>query len=257
MSRAVRNNQREFQIPKQLTISASPDDAADPRRSAAGRGDSDRRRPPRSGGGSSIAINLMLVVLLAGVMATGWFVANQQRMLKAAEAARADAEARLLVLEDRLRVTDEVLTESGADTEDKISFWESEIRKLWAISNERNRGWIEDNQKLLKQQAAALKELASGQQQLGASIAQQAEALTATSGVAEDLKLVEQRIGTLLETQRDLVDKVNKSRQTVASLQSGLANRVAENEQAVQSMDAFRVQINGRLLELERRLSGG
>ncbi|MEM1436423.1 MAG: hypothetical protein AAGG11_20400 [Pseudomonadota bacterium] len=248
----------EFRPRGRTLISASPDDAADPRRGGGSKGGSgDRRRNPRNSGGGSIAINLVLVVLVAGLMVAGWFLANQQQMLKDAEAARQAAESRLVVLEDRLRVTDEVLTDSGAETEDKINFWESEIRKLWAVSNERNKGWIQDNQKQLKAQTATLTALQSSLDRLTQAVDAQSEALAAAGRLEPQVEEVAGRLDGVLKTQRDLVDKVNKARQTVASLQAGLANRVAENEQAVASMDTFRAQINGRLIDIERRMSGG
>lgn len=251
----------EFHPRGRTLISASPDDAADPRRSGARKGGGgDRRRNVRKGGGGgggSIGINLVLVVLVAGLMVAGWFVANQQQMLKDAEAARQAAEARLVVLEDRLRVTDEVLIDTGAETEDKINFWESEIRKLWAVSNERNKGWIEDNQKQLKAQTDDLKALKASLDKVSRAIAAQSDAVAVAGKLEPRVAELTERLDSLVSTQRDLVDKVNGARQTVASLQSGLANRVAENEQAVASMDAFRAQINGRLIDMERRLGGG
>ena len=51
------------------------------------------------------------------------------------------AQNRIAVLEDRLRITDEAMTNTGQNTNEQIGFWETEIRKLWAITNERNRKW--------------------------------------------------------------------------------------------------------------------
>ena len=63
-------------------------------------------------------------------------------------------------------------------------------------------------------------------------------------------------IQQLASTQRDIVDKVNSASQSVASLNAGLANRVRENEQAVAAIDAYRVQVNTRLANIERKLDG-
>ena len=60
----------------------------------------------------------------------------------------------------------------------------------------------------------------------------------------------------LVNIQRDLTDKVNAAQQTMAGLQSGLAGRVTENEQAVVAIDAYRLQLNSRLAALERRMDG-
>ncbi|MEM1232063.1 MAG: hypothetical protein AAGI15_16095 [Pseudomonadota bacterium] len=239
-----------------LTISASPEDAADPRRSG-GSGGGGGRRSRTSGGGGSVAVSLILVILLAGLMVAGWFVANQQQMLTAAQSQRAEAEARLATLEDRLRVTDEVMSEAGADTKSELGRWESEIRKLWAVSNERNKGWIQGNQAALKKQDGVLAKISGQQQSLANQLTELETALKAQGALREELGALTKRMDELVGTQRDLVDKVNAARQTVASLQSGLANRVTENEQAVASMDAYRLQLNNRLAELERRLAGG
>jgi chromosome segregation ATPase len=190
-------------------------------------------------------------------MVAGWFVANQQQMLSQAEADRIQAEARIAVLEDRLRVTDEVMSEAGADTKNELGRWESEIRKLWAVSNERNKGWIQGNQATLKKQASSLSDISSQQKQLASQLSAFDKKLDAQGGIRDDVASLGKRMDGLVETQRELVDRVNAARKTVASLQSGLANRVTENEQAVASMDSYRLQLNNRLAELERRLAGG
>jgi len=50
------------------------------------------------------------------------------------------------------------------------------------------------------------------------------------------------------------VDKVNSASQAVASLRAGLANQVEDNAEAIQSIDAYRVAVNSRLADIERRL---
>ena len=109
------------------------------------------RRPQRgrkqSDSGRSLFTNAIMVILVGGLVAAGWFIANQQQMLAAEKARLSDANNRLERLEQRLSATDTALSQGGEDTKEQISFWESEIRKLWNVSNERNRGWIKDNQK--------------------------------------------------------------------------------------------------------------
>ncbi|MFK7912796.1 MAG: hypothetical protein AB8B93_02680 [Pseudomonadales bacterium] len=239
-------------LPSRLSsISASPDDAAGARRGGGG------RKRPDGGSGSSIGVNLILVILLAGLMVAGWFVANQQQMLTAEQQAREAAEARIALMEDRLRMTDETLTESGSETKSELGRWESEIRKLWAVSNERNKGWIEGNQAALKKQSGTLSSITKSQSDLGTQISALRTALEAQGDLRGDLATTSKQLDQMVKTQRELVDKVNAARQSVASLQSGLANRVTENEQAVSSMDAYRLQVNNRIAELERRLAGG
>jgi len=239
-----------------LSISATPDDAQGRRRPNPGAtgGGGGRRREP-AGGGRSVALNLVLAVLVAGLMVAGWFVANQHQLLTAEQKARQSAEQRLTVLEDRLRVTDEALTETGQDTGKQIDRWESEIRKLWAVSNERNKKWIEDNQAAVAKQRKQADNLAQAQKKLQSQLSDLQKSLGSIAELSRSVAAVDKKVGEVASTQSELVGRVNSARQAVASLQTGLVNRVEENEQAVASMDAYRTQLNQRLAKLERAQS--
>ena len=103
-----------------------------------------------------IGLNLMLAVLVAGLVVAGWFIANQHQLLVEEAQALEDAKGRIAVLEDRLRVTDEALTETGQTTNEQINFWESEIRKLWGVTNDRNKKWIKENEAALAKLSKSL-----------------------------------------------------------------------------------------------------
>ncbi len=203
-----------------------------------------------------IGINLILAVLVAGLVMAGWFIANQHQIIVADQATLATAEDRIAVLEDRLRVTDEAMTDAGADTQEQLGFWESEIRKLWAVSNERNRKWIKDNEAALAKLTKSVDNLSSSNRELAASVGRHESAFKQQQDIIDQLTSIELQMQQVFATQRDLVDRVNAASQTVSSLNAGLKNRVTDNEQAVASMDAYRVQTNSRLAELERRLAG-
>jgi len=230
------------------SISATPDDAAGGyRRSQPG----PRRRGGSGGsGGRMIGVNLILVVLIAGLVLAGWFIANQHQQLTAESAALDDAEARLKVLEDRLRTTDEAMTETGQETSEQINFWESEIRKLWAVSNERNKKWIQDNQKAIEGQKKSMDELLASNRNLSAAVGRHETAFKQQQDIIDQLTGLELQIQQLVNSQRELITSVNKVQQTVTSL----AARVGDNEQAVAAIDSWRVQLNSRLTAMERRL---
>lgn len=235
------------------SLSANPDD------SGYRRGGSSRRRPNSSssgGGGRSLGVNLVLAVLVAGLMVAGWFIANQHQLLTAEKKALDAAESRIALMEERLRMTDETLIDSEKDTEEQIGFWESEIRKLWAVSNERNKKWIEDNKAAIGKLTKSLGAIEASNRDLGTAIGRHEAAFKQQQAIIDQLTSLEISIQQLANTQRDIVDKVNTASQSVASLNSGLANRVTENEQAVAAIDAYRVQVNTRLANIERKLDG-
>ena len=57
----------------------------------------------------------------------GWCVYD---LFEATEDELEKARARITQLEERLRITDEAVTETGASASEQINLWESEIRRL-------------------------------------------------------------------------------------------------------------------------------
>ncbi len=237
--------------PGKTSISASPDDVSGRRRPV----QAVRRRAPKEGGSRNLGLNLVLAVLVAGLLISGWFIANQHQLLIEETQALADAKDRIVVLEDRLRVTDEALTETGQTTNEQINFWESEIRKLWAVTNDRNKKWIKDNEAAISKLSKSLAALEIADRDMKATLGRHESSFAQQQSMIDQLTSIELQMQQVLRSQRDLVDKVNSAQQSVAGLQSGLTNRVRENEQAVAAIDAYRQQLNSRLADIERRLS--
>ncbi len=237
--------------PGKSSISASPDDVSGRRRPAQG----GRRRASKDREGRMIGLNLILAVLVAGLVVAGWFIANQHKLLVEEAQALEDAKGRIAVLEDRLRVTDEALTETGQTTNEQINFWESEIRKLWGVTNDRNKKWIKDNEAALAKLSKSLSALELGDKEVKATLGRHESAFAQQQSMIDQLTSIEMQMQQVLRSQRDMVDKVNSAQQSVAGLQSGLTNRVRENEQAVAAIDAYRQQLNSRLADIERKLS--
>jgi len=230
------------------SISASRDDdhpGLDRSGRTASRGN---RRSGGDGGGSSLVTNLILMLVVAGLAVGGWYVMNQQKLLTQAQAEQQSAEDRLKVLEDRLRATDEVIGDAGADTKEKLGYWESEIRKVWDVAYKVNRGWIKENQALLAKHKTEL-----------------AEVSTLIAAVKGDLSTQGDGLGDLtksLESLDELTAKVegvtagqDKLAKNIADIDTrALTERVIRNEQAVAAIDAYRVQLNQRLTELQSRV---
>jgi len=236
--------------PGRGAISTSPDDLAGRRRPAGG-----SRRRSSEGRGSRMFGNSVMVLLIGGLAIAGWFIAEQYQRLEAESDALADARSRIEVLEDRLRVTDEALTERGESTSEQINFWESEIRKLWAVTNERNKKWIEENQQAIATLQKSLSGLQSTNREIQSTLGRHESAFEAQQELVDEFNSIQMQLQQVSRSQRDLVDRVNSAQQTVAQLRSGLADRVEETEQAVAAIDAYRLQLNSRLADIERRLN--
>ena len=229
------------------TLAANPAHAVHgPRRSRRGRSAAASAAPP--------VIYALLAVGAIALAAAGWFIFQQQEELRRASATLSNADARIGVLEDRLRLTDATLSDTEAQTDEQLNYWESEIRKLWDIGNKRNRGWIETNRANVGKLADNLGAVEADLKTLKGTAASLEAAVQQHQDVADVVTSLDMRVQGLIRQQRDLVDKVNAAAQIASSLQAGLESRVAENEEAIQAFDAQRAQINADIIDLRSRL---
>jgi hypothetical protein len=146
------------------------------------------------------------------------------------------------------------MSQEGQDTKQQINLWESEIRKLWAIANERNRDWIKDNQDQLKAISASLNGIRASNRDLKAATGRHEEALKVQQQVIDQVTSLELQLQQMLRSQRELVDKVNVASRNIAGIQGDLSPQVAENAEAMLAFDSYRVATNRRLVALEREL---
>ena len=87
------------------------------------------RRTQSGNSGRGLVNTSILALLVAGLLGSGWFIANQQQLLVATKAELKNADNRLIKLEERLSATDNALSQGGQDTKQHINLWESEILK--------------------------------------------------------------------------------------------------------------------------------
>lgn len=214
------------------------------------------RRPlSKPAGGGGMATTLLLALMVAGLAGAGWFIANQQQMLAAEQDRLNDANRRLAVLEQRLSATDTAMSQEGQDTKQQINLWESEIRKLWAIANERNKDWIKENQAGLKTVSATLNGIRASNRDLKAATGRHEEALKVQQQVIDQVTSLELQLQQMLRSQRALVDKSNVATQGLAKIEAALSPQVSENTEAVLAFDAFRIASNKRMVAVERALA--
>lgn len=230
------------------TIAPTQDDIASRRTSRRSEPVTARSRSSAAG----VVTNLVLALLIAGLTACGWFIATQNDALAEARLERDEAVARLERIERRLSLTDEALSQTDAETQDQLAFWESEIRKLWDVSNKRNRGWIEANQAAVEKLQASVDTQERTLGEVRAQATDLRRAIGTQESILEQLTLLDRRAADLLRQQRTLTDAVNSLEQTTAAL----GRRVDDNEEAVAAIDAFRRDTIGRLTRLQERVDG-
>ncbi len=226
-------------------IAADPNDAAGYRRSGS--------KPRGEGAGSGTGMNALLAILIVGLAGAGWFIATQHQQLSKAETALTQADHRLAVLEERAQVTDQVVTESGTEVQSKLGLWESEVRKLWD-ANKSDRKMLSDDQTRLKGIDGSINAMQATIRDLKNSDSRQDQVLAQQTAIAQQLASVDQQVKQLVAQQRQLSDQVNAARQSVAGIESGLTRRVVATEKAIEAIDAYRLQMNARLVDLQTRV---
>lgn len=192
--------------------------------------------------GSRLAL-LALFLAMGAVAVAGyayWQMMSAQVQLQSAE-------LRIAELEGRLELSDDESAQSVTALQAKLKWADSEIRKLWGVSYDRNRKAIEANKKAIASANGTTKKV---QQSI--------------KGQAADLKL----INDLIEAQQNALSQGEKSQrqlqsqiqsltdrlQKLADLEASLKSRIATNEEAIEAIDAFRRSVNRDLLQLK---SGG
>lgn len=230
------------------SIAPSSDDIETRRRS--GRRGEGTPPPRAAGSGSLVFTNILIAFLIAGLTAAGWFIVAQNETLASVRSTLDSVENRLGRIEGQLQMTGDALSQTESETQSQLTYWESEIRKLWDVSNKRNRDWIQANQKDIadiKRDFAAQK---STLDQLSAQATQLTRGLAGQERMLEQLAQIDSRTADIQTRQRSLTDQVN----TLNSRTAGMERRVRDGEEAVESMDAFRRDFIGRVTRLQERL---
>ncbi|GAA6167162.1 hypothetical protein [Sessilibacter corallicola] len=212
----------------------------------------------KSGGGALAGFALFVGVMGLGLAAFAFWQLNETRT------ALSDAETRIVGLEQRLELSDDESTQSVTalqanlkKTSAELRFAESEIRKLWDTRNV-NRKAISDNKSAL---GAVSSKIDKGDQQALAQIK------SLESSQKASLTDIESSLSSLADEQKVLSELVSDNgdieslERQIASLKSQLAkiddltSRITNNEEAIDAIDAYRLNINRQLVDLQKKVS--
>lgn len=206
-----------------------------------------RREAPAASGSSGMGVAALLVALIGAGVAGYSMWQNQQ-----AQQELADAEDRLMELEARLNLTNNESDQSVSAIHDKLEWADSEIRKLWGVSNDTNRKAIAANKELAAQassEAEAAKEVAESQEAaLKAATTRTNQQQLEITQLSEEIQLSGQKVEQLNKLSEELEVRVEK-------LVQDLEGRVAGNEEAIRAIDSFRRTANADIQELKQRFN--
>lgn len=229
------------------------------------------RPSPASGGHSKpVFLSFMVVVLLVACGALGWAYMNQEARVSELKEELDDAigfvsQSKLLMarLEGELSQTGEELEQSGSAAQKKLAFLDSEMRKLWGVSNDRNKKAIKTNaddlakletalSKTNKSYSAQFKQLEQGQKSFESillNVQSELKSLTSQSS------LVSGELAIIRESVNEDLDAMRSDLKAIKALSKGLAGDLDTNKQSIAAIDSNRKQLNERVIALDRKVN--
>ena len=228
-----------------------PTIAADPERAG-------RPRPGRSrsrGGSSSLLfVNAVLVVLVAALLAAGWFIFEQHKRIVQSEAELADASSRIGTLEDRMRRTEQLISASDEDlrAENEENF--GQIDLLWG-NYRKHRDAIRALEAKDKTFQTAVSRAEGSIKAVQGKVSALETAVAGQEDVATRVTQLDIQLQDSIKQMRDVVDRANSAYQIASRLQASLGADVAKLKSDIAAIDAHRAQVNGQIAEIQRNVN--
>ena len=182
---------------------------------------------------SGLFLGIVFVLLLIGILALSLWVSE---LSKASDSINSRVESRLSILEEQLQLADSTSTEFLSDINTQLQFLDKEIRKLWDLSNKRNKVNIAKLTQDISKHTSALKEIA----------ATQTNDQTNINSIKNESQKLRSAIDELKQANRDNLNTQNK----IAELNKSILLL----EETVQAFDAYRRQNNEMLQEMQLKI---
>jgi len=214
---------------------------------------------------------IVALVLLSGFFAWA-YLAQQEKLLVMQEELKGASDfigrSKLLMarFEGELNVTGTEIEQSGSAVQSKLAFLDGEMRKLWVISNERNKKTIKENANslsLIKGDLKAVKQWRDKFEKVTKTAQlKQAAILNGLSlqssvlqGESEELGgrvlLLSNEVAIMREEQSEALEGVREEVALIASL----SKQLVESKKAISSINASRRQLNDRVVGMEQQIN--
>jgi len=184
-------------------------------------------------GGSMLFSSTITIVNTIGIILLGFWFFNTSGSQQ--QAGKSFIE-RISMLEENISIQSNKVDDLIETTSQELKFINKEIRKLWDLSNKKNRKSISQNlnsiesiEETLESLDKEYKTLSAGQRSLNLELAK--------------LEKMQEKVSQSL-------DMVNPSSQD-----DDIEERLADLEEATKSMDLYRTQVNQSILSLKEKLN--
>ena len=194
----------------------------------ASREDSINFKPQKN---SSLMLGIIFVAILGAVL---FLLLRSEQTSTKIDSTSASLDDRLSKIEDQLLMLDEVNSDSLIEVGAELQFLDKEIRKLWDLSNKRNKVNIE---RLTKSLNELIQKYNKTDKEIDDAIA--------------SLNTELNNITQLIENMPDLSGTVSQSETEIRSLK----RQILFFEESVQALEAYRMQNNQILLEIQNSIN--
>lgn len=195
-----------------------------------------------------------------------------QESLKSTQTELQQARISLGKVTGDVSATGVTLSQSDSTFRSELKTVNHEIRKLWDVSNKRNRGWINDNKEAIEKNSKKLEYAASSAEKAielaesGNKLAE--EGSKAAGKMQAKLKEVEQLLKAVtteqlvsnsdvtasLGTLKEEIKRLDGLTEDVKQLEARMADYMAQQGELNKSFTSYRSQTNRRLQQLENSL---
>ena len=183
---------------------------------------------------SGLFLGVVFVLLLIGILALSLWVSE---LSKASSDINSKVESRLSILEEQLQLADSTSTDFLSDINSQLQFLDKEIRKLWDLSNKRNKANIAKLTKGINKHSTALKEIAMTQ-------TNDQKNINAIKNQSQKLKIMLDELSQANQKNLVTINKIAELNKSVLLL-----------EETVQAFDSYRRQNNELLQDMQLQIS--
>lgn len=244
------NSNKDDSIP---SITPARDEVASYRRSG-------RSETPKQANFNGLLV--FVIAVMAIMMAVGGFALFQvQQRLEESNVLLTKSQENIQMLEERLQATGTDVSKTLSTMQGRLDTNEAEIRKLWDVSNKRNKQWIRDNESAIANLKSSQSKVEGRVNDLQGNVSRivtsfnklATEMTTLRDNLVDDNQEMSTQISMLRGQVEDQAVQVESQSRSIASLNK----QMNENQEAIKAIDRYRQQINQRLRELQAQVQGG
>ena len=244
----------DFDVP---SVMLSKDDVMSRTPVSGGGKQADGKKKNDKPGKGSPFTSLVLILLLAAVGFLYYQLYLERQNIRTSEERLTQTLEELDQLGSQVNVRDQALSETGGDVNKRLTELDSEVRKLWAISNKKNKTDISSNKKAMAENEKTVSWLSKKLKVVEKQVKGGAKSQEKVEG---QLKSITKRLVSLNSLEKKTVQLAAKvarlsaidSKADVTALQG----RIEELELSIAAIDAHRAQVNRNLDKIRQELRG-